>query len=223
MTSSQRQSVYPSRLDRLLNGNSAPVATNPAPTTAPPGNPQDLLQFEGTSLQNFQNLDSSMQAAIMSAAQDFYRDTGQKLRISSAYRSREQQEALWNNRGNNRYPVAPPGTSSHERGRAVDILNFQTAERYLKQQGLYRPDPVGDPIHFGYGAGDANGVSGPGSGYRPTLNSNANVSNTNNNTAPAQNNADNSILTEQLNKLDRIMQATERQAQLAQQMLSYAS
>jgi D-alanyl-D-alanine dipeptidase len=159
----------------------------------------------------------------MSAAQDFYRDTGQKLRISSAYRSREKQEELWNNRANNRYPVAPPGTSSHERGQAVDILNFQTAERYLKQQGLYRPDPVGDPIHFGYGAGDANGVSGPASGYRPTLNSNASVSNTNNNTAPAQNNADNSILTEQLNKLDRIMQATERQAQLAQQMLSYAS
>jgi predicted transcriptional regulator len=82
---------------------------------------------------------------------------------------------------------------------------------------------VGDPIHFGYGAGDANGVSGPGSGYRPTLNSNASVSNTSNNTAAAQNTADNSILTEQLNKLDRIMQATERQAQLAQQMLSYAS
>ena len=191
---------------------------------APPGNPQDLLQFEGTNLQSFQQLDSNMQAAILSAAQDFYRDTGQKLRISSAFRTREQQEALWNNRQNNSYPVAPPGTSRHEHGQAVDILNFQAAERYLRQQGLYRPDPGGDRIHFEpAGRGDANGISAPRGGYTPTLDGNFSMTNGNENRTNQQSMTNNNVLEEQLIKLDRIATATERQAQLAQQMLSYAS
>lgn len=195
-----------------------------APAAAmPSGNPQELLQFEGTSLQNFQQMDSNMQAAILSAAQDFYRDTGQRLRIGSSFRSREQQQALWDNRANNPYPVAPPGTSQHEHGFAVDILNYQAAERYLNQRGLYRPDPRGDRIHFEPGSGDANGISGPRSGYTPSLDSNVNVSAAGGNTNNQTNAADMTVFQEQLARLDRIVSATERQAQLSQQYLSYAS
>lgn len=41
--------------------------------------------------------------------------------ITSTYRSYTDQLALWNNRYNNPYPVAPPGTSYHEFGRAWDM------------------------------------------------------------------------------------------------------
>lgn len=205
-------------------GGAVPGMIRPRPPAAAPSSlsPRDLLQFEGTSLQNFQQLDSNMQAAILSAAQDFYRDTGQKLRIGSSFRDRAQQEALYANRANNPYPVAAPGTSQHEHGFAVDILNAEAAERYLNQQGLYRPNPQGDRIHFEPGRGDANGITTGRGGYTPTLDNTFNMpvgNNANNQTSAA----DMTVFQEQLARLDRIVSATERQAQLSQQYLSYAS
>lgn len=44
------------------------------------------------------------------------------LRVTSVYRSRTEQLRLWNNRHNNPYPVAPPGLSYHEYGRAWDMV-----------------------------------------------------------------------------------------------------
>lgn len=44
------------------------------------------------------------------------------LRITSVRRSRSQQIALWNNRHNNPFPVAPPGRSLHEYGLAWDMV-----------------------------------------------------------------------------------------------------
>lgn len=43
--------------------------------------------------------------------------------ITSVRRSRAQQAALYDRylRGQNAYPVAPPGTSRHEVGRAMDV------------------------------------------------------------------------------------------------------
>lgn len=43
-------------------------------------------------------------------------------RISSGLRTRAEQEQLYANRANNRYPVAKPGTSKHELGKALDIV-----------------------------------------------------------------------------------------------------
>lgn len=44
------------------------------------------------------------------------------LQVTSTYRSWGEQLRLWNNRYNNPYPVAPPGTSMHELGRAFDVV-----------------------------------------------------------------------------------------------------
>jgi hypothetical protein len=71
--------------------------------------------------------------------------------VVSGLRSRAEQEALWARRFLNPYPVAPPGTSAHERGLAVDIprnwvpLVLEVAE----MAGLCQPYPDRDPIHFG--------------------------------------------------------------------------
>jgi hypothetical protein len=45
-----------------------------------------------------------------------------ELQVTSAYRSYSDQLRLWNNRHNNPYPVAYPGTSFHELGRAWDMV-----------------------------------------------------------------------------------------------------
>lgn len=43
------------------------------------------------------------------------------LRVTSVYRSYSDQLSLWLNRSRNPYPVAPPGRSYHQFGRAWDM------------------------------------------------------------------------------------------------------
>lgn len=43
------------------------------------------------------------------------------LRVTSTYRSYSDQLQLYLNRANNPYPVAPPGRSYHQYGRAFDL------------------------------------------------------------------------------------------------------
>jgi len=46
---------------------------------------------------------------------------GQHFHITSGGRSFAEQQHLWDGRGSNPYPVARPGTSRHETGRAADV------------------------------------------------------------------------------------------------------
>jgi hypothetical protein len=45
-----------------------------------------------------------------------------RVQVTSTFRSYSDQLRLWNNRRHNPYPVAPPGSSWHEYGRAFDIV-----------------------------------------------------------------------------------------------------
>lgn len=77
--------------------------------------------------------------------------TGQALPINSANRTREDQERLWAGRHSNPNPVARPGTSKHEGGKAFDT-NAELLDRYEKdgtlgKLGLYRPYGAKDPVH----------------------------------------------------------------------------
>lgn len=76
------------------------------------------------------------------------------FRISSTRRSRAEQARLFRRfqRGESRFPVAPPGTSTHESGEALDVV-FQTGEdaqsaAAFLPEGLIWPDPIGDSVHF---------------------------------------------------------------------------
>lgn len=75
---------------------------------------------------------------------------GGPVPVTSGFRSRAQQAALFANRRSNPYPVAAPGTSKHELGLAVDVpLSF--VPRLLSVApavGLCQPYPASDPIHF---------------------------------------------------------------------------
>jgi len=74
-------------------------------------------------------------------------------RLTSAYRSRAEQTKLYRRflAGQSSYPVAPPGYSKHEQGRAIDLVaNEQTLRRlgamWTRAGGRWGGER--DPIHF---------------------------------------------------------------------------
>ena len=76
-------------------------------------------------------------------------------RITSAKRSRAQQAVLYKNflAGKAKFPAAPPGTSKHEKGMAVDIVveppEAQIAlGRWWQEVGGTWGGQFQDPIHF---------------------------------------------------------------------------
>ena len=88
----------------------------------------------------------AMRAALARAEQLL----GAPVPVTSGFRSAELQRRLWLGRVANRYPVAPPGTSMHERGLAVDVP-AAFADRLAavgRETGLCRPYPTTDPVHF---------------------------------------------------------------------------
>jgi hypothetical protein len=93
-----------------------------------------------------ERLAPAMRAALARAAQVL----GGPVPVTSGFRTAGEQRRLWLGRSTNRYPVAPPGASMHERGLAVDVpLSF--VERLATagpSAGLCRPYPRTDPVHF---------------------------------------------------------------------------
>jgi uncharacterized protein YcbK (DUF882 family) len=75
---------------------------------------------------------------------------GRSIPIVSGYRSEAEQRRLWEHRAENPYPVAPPGTSLHERGLAIDVAGWfvPALARFGPSSGLCQPLPGVDPVHF---------------------------------------------------------------------------
>jgi LAS superfamily LD-carboxypeptidase LdcB len=75
---------------------------------------------------------------------------GHPVHVVSGLRTRAEQEALWERRHTNPYPVARPGTSDHERGLAIDVSRSAVSElvAVAGSAGLCRPLPETDPVHF---------------------------------------------------------------------------
>ena len=142
--------------------------------------PEDVLQFSGASgsRENFDGLNADMKGALLSAGQQYFEQTGQKLKMNSGFRSPEDQPRLYNETKNaNRpgvgptgMPVAQPGSSPHEKGRAVDIQNYTDpkAVAAMNSAGLRQTVPK-DPVHFQLQAADGGVFSGPDSGYPAAL------------------------------------------------------
>ncbi|MDQ6927632.1 MAG: M15 family metallopeptidase [Actinomycetota bacterium] len=93
-----------------------------------------------------EGLAPAMKAALARAEQIL----GHQIPITSGYRSRQDQERLYANRANNPYPVAPPGSSMHEQGLAIDVPPEVVPDlvRVGTQAGLCHPFPEADPVHF---------------------------------------------------------------------------
>jgi hypothetical protein len=75
---------------------------------------------------------------------------GRPVPVVSGYRTSTEQARLWARRDDNPYPVAPPGSSAHERGTAVDVP-LGLVDDLLSvglAAGLCQPLPTSDPVHF---------------------------------------------------------------------------
>ena len=144
------------------------------------GNPNDLLRFGGHSgsASNFEALDDRLEKAVMLAASEYNSLTGNKLQINSAKRDPEDQIRLYQETidagrpgiGPTGMPVGRPGTSSHEKGLAVDIQNYSdpAAIKALNNQGLQQVVPK-DPVHFQLSGEKGMIADGPDEGYQATL------------------------------------------------------
>lgn len=76
----------------------------------------------------------------------YLKQYGKPMPITSGFRTKEQQQRLFDQRKNNPNLVAPPGTSLHETGNAVDI-GTTVPEAFLNQFGIHRPLGKKDPVH----------------------------------------------------------------------------
>jgi hypothetical protein len=87
---------------------------------------------------------------LRAALAEAERRLGQQVPITSGWRSRARQQQLHDGRGTNPFPVAPPGTSAHEWGRAVDVPRWFVARlvAVAARAGLCHPWPETDPVHF---------------------------------------------------------------------------
>lgn len=109
----------------------------PAPAIGGPVVPNDSNAIPGTVGMNLNLADRS---------QDFIQDNP-GTSLSSGVRSTADQARLYADRGNNPNPVAPPGSSNHERGLAIDIGGMTPEQRaMLPQYGLAQP-VANDPPH----------------------------------------------------------------------------
>lgn len=95
--------------------------------------------------------DLDADADVLAKLEAVARDIGQNIYVTSGLRSFAEQQALWDRRFSNPFPVARPGTSRHESGRALDALvrgrPIQTvvSAETLRKHGL---SPLsGDAVH----------------------------------------------------------------------------
>jgi LAS superfamily LD-carboxypeptidase LdcB len=76
---------------------------------------------------------------------------GETFNITSGMRSYQEQLRLWNNRGSNPFPVAHPGHSRHESGRAADVMvggkPIQSAIPAAELRGAGLAPLSGDAVH----------------------------------------------------------------------------
>jgi hypothetical protein len=89
---------------------------------------------------NFTGLNPDFQRLMRGAIEEYGTKTGKSVTINAAHRTYQQQEALYRRDPSK---AAPPGTSPHESGLAIDInteiLDEMDKMGILKKYGLFRP------------------------------------------------------------------------------------
>jgi hypothetical protein len=113
----------------------------------PPGMSNELVRWEGVTL-NVEAMRSFQRASLA---------LGAPIRVTDSYRNHAQQAAAYANKPG---LAAPPGSSYHERGLAIDVdgdayggygsAAFRKVAEALEALGWHRFDPAREPWHFSY-------------------------------------------------------------------------
>jgi hypothetical protein len=100
---------FANQLQSAVSGSGAPSAAAPPTAQAAPG--------------SYPHLDGDLDAdpEILQRLEALAAKRGEKFHVNSGLRTIAEQQALWDNRANNPFPVARPGTSRHQSGRACDV------------------------------------------------------------------------------------------------------
>ena len=137
-----------------------------------------LIKFQGDSLGNkahFDSLDSDVRNNFTKMISEY----GKPVQVNSAHRSHKEQQDLWdqgtptenpNVRMRNGVPVAKPGTSKHNEGRAIDLqssdVNNLEKKGLLSKYGFSRTP--GDPQHIQMGGGSSTSAAPSATSLIPT-------------------------------------------------------
>jgi D-alanyl-D-alanine carboxypeptidase len=97
----------------------APADTSFASTLQSAMAPQPAQAARGS----YAHLDGDTDASpeLLSKLDALAAQKGMKFHITSGLRTIAEQQRLWDNRASNPFPVARPGTSRHQSGRAADV------------------------------------------------------------------------------------------------------
>ena len=204
----------------------APTAAGATPTAgaAPSGK-----ALTGKSLSG---VNEGLATALESAASEYMSITGKPVIVTSAVRSKEEQQRLYDDykAGRSKFPAAPPGKSKHALGTAVDIdsstANAMAQKGILAKYGLGQP-VKNDPVHIEkISAAEGAILSGPMSGYTPNLTmhgTEAIVPINTPATSTASGTSNSATMLEQLAKMEELASIFRSQLAVDQKLLSYSS
>jgi hypothetical protein len=104
---------------------------------------------------NFRGLPPDFQKALLVAGAEYKQTYGEKLVITSARRSPDEQQRLLDEKAAGRSPnaggvVAGKYSSPHVKGTGVDIAQAGKAANILAKQGIIWQAIPGDEVHYNY-------------------------------------------------------------------------
>lgn len=198
-----------------------------APLSNTPSNDKAL---SGKSLSG---VNEDLANSLKSAASEYMSITGKPVMVTSAVRSKEEQQRLYEDyvSGKSKYPAAPPGKSKHGQGTAVDIDSSTANE--MAQKGILAKYGLGqtvarDPVHIEkISAASGAILSGPMGGYTPNLTMHGTEAivpiDTPATSSGGGGGGDMSMMTEQLAKMEELTAIFRNQLSVDQKLLSYSS
>jgi LAS superfamily LD-carboxypeptidase LdcB len=135
----------------------AAATATPAPTATQGTSFQSQLQGamapKAAAPGTYPHLDGDLDASpeLLRRLEALAAKRGEHFHITSGLRTYAEQMRLWNGRGSNPYPVARPGTSRHESGRAADVtINGRDIQSVISASELRAAglNPLaGDSVH----------------------------------------------------------------------------
>jgi D-alanyl-D-alanine dipeptidase len=187
---------------------------------------------KGLTGKSLSGVSSGLAQALQMAAAEYTQITGKTVEVTSAVRDSAKQAELYQAyvEGRSKFPAAPPGTSKHERGLAVDISQAVADDMdrmgLLKKYGLSRP-VANDPVHLEVSAANGAILSGPMSGYKPNLTMHGTEAIVPLNSPAAQSafggSDQSSLMSAQLDKLDELVRVMQNQVSVSTKILQAAN
>jgi hypothetical protein len=123
--------------------------------------PNCLVSFADLDVELGEGVHPFLQLPAKEALAHAISDRGQKLVVNSAYRTIAQQLFLFTRGSSCGYDrVAPPGSSNHESGLALDIVDPENWSSFLEKYDWYWPAYPNDPCHLDYRGSNIKDIGG---------------------------------------------------------------